>query len=90
VNNNPININILSEPYKVREYLQEIGLIDSKENDTIKSIYGLLSEKGGHPFMAQNDQARLLRQLALTISQFVMLRYQGFLSSRHEESPIEK
>lgn len=71
---------IYSQPFKVRDYLEQEGLIETKEKEAIKSIYSLLSHTGGHPYMAQNDQARLLRHLGLTISQFVMLRLQGSLS----------
>lgn len=71
---------IYKKPIEIRKYLEQIGLINSKENGALASIYGLLSETGGHPHMAIKDQARLLRQLALTLSQFVMLRLQGRLS----------
>jgi hypothetical protein len=45
--------------------------------EALAKVYGLLSHTGGHPYMAQNDQARLLRHLALTFSQFAMLRLRG-------------
>lgn len=66
-----------TSPFRVRDYLEDEGLLETKEKKAIAAIYGLLSETGGHPYMAQNDQARLLRHLALTVSQFVMLRFQG-------------
>ena len=37
---------------------------------------------GSHPYIAQQDQARLLRQLALVLSQFILLRYQGYLNQK--------
>jgi hypothetical protein len=64
---------------KVRDYLEREGLLDTKETETLAKVYGLLSETGSHPNMAYSDQARLLRHLALTFSQFVMLRLQGSL-----------
>lgn len=67
-------------PAEVRDYLEEQGLIDAKERDAISKVYGLLSHTGAHPYMAEKDQARLLRQLSLTLAQFVMLRLQGKLS----------
>jgi len=70
---------IYSKPVKVREYLEKEKVLETKEKKTISEIYGLLSETGGHPYIAENDQARLLRNLSLTISQFVMLRYEGIL-----------
>ncbi len=70
-----------SRAVRVRDYLEREGLLDTKEKETVSSIYGLLSETGSHPNMAYNDQARLLRQTALTFSQFVMLRLQGSLNS---------
>jgi len=65
---------------EVREYLEREGMLETKEKKAIASIYGLLSDTGSHPYIAQNDQARLLRQLALILSQFVMLRFQGRLN----------
>lgn len=64
---------------RVREYLEQNGLIESKEKEAVTKIYGLLSDTGGHPYIAEKDQARLMRHLALTISQFVLLRLQGYL-----------
>ena len=75
-----IDPDVYSKPVRVREYLNNNDLLDKKEIEAVTSVYGLLSEKGGHPYMAQNDQARLLRHLALTLSQFVMLRFRGFVS----------
>jgi len=40
-----------------------------------------LSETGAHPYMAESDQARLLRQLSLTLSQFVLLRLEAALKA---------
>ena len=68
-----------TRPVRVREYLEREGLLETKEKETVAKVYGLLSHTGGHPYMAQNEQARLLRHLALTFSQFVMLRFQGCL-----------
>ncbi len=67
---------------RVREYLERENLLDTKETETLAKVYGLLSETGSHPNMAYNDQARLLRHLALTFSQFAMLRLQGSLKHR--------
>jgi hypothetical protein len=68
-----------TKPVLVRDYLEHEGLIEAKEKNVIAVVYGLLSETGGHPYMARNDQARLLRHLSLTLSQFAMLRLQGCL-----------
>jgi hypothetical protein len=66
-----------SRPARVRDYLEPSGLLEPKEKQALSSSYGLLSETGGHPYMAQSDQARLLRHLALTFSQFALLRLKG-------------
>jgi hypothetical protein len=66
-----------TRPARVRDYLESGGLLESKEKEALSSVYGLLSQTGGHPYMARSDQARLLRHLALTLSQFVMLRLKG-------------
>lgn len=70
-----------TRPVEIRDYLEHEGLLEKKEKEALSSVYGLLSHTGGHPYMAQNDQARLLRQLALTLSQFVMLRLEGVLKT---------
>jgi hypothetical protein len=77
----PLSAARLDSPGAVREYLQAEGVLAAKEKDAIAKVYGLLSETGGHPYMAAGDQARLLRQLSLTLAQFVMLRLQGSLSA---------
>lgn len=64
----------LERPAWVRDYLVESGLLDAKEKAAIASTYSLLSDTGGHPNIAHRDQARLMRHLALTYSQFVLLR----------------
>lgn len=66
-------------PNQIRNYLESEGLIEKKEKEAINSIYQLLSHTGGHPYMALSDQARLLRHLALTLAQFVLLRYQSYI-----------
>lgn len=63
----------------VLKYLEDEGLLEDKEKKAISSVYHLLSDTGSHPYMAVDDQARLLRNLALTFSQFIMLRLQGKL-----------
>jgi len=75
--NVPLAPSTYTSPVGVRDYLQNEGLLEAKEKQALSSVYGLLSNTGGHPYMAQNEQARLLRHMALTFSQFVMLRLQG-------------
>ena len=72
----------LSRPVEVRQYLETEGLFERKEREVVDKIYGLLSETGAHPYMAESDQARLLRQLTLTLAQFVLLRLADALSSK--------
>jgi hypothetical protein len=69
----------LESPRAVRDYLENEGLIEKKEREAIDKIYALLSHTGGHPYMAEEDQARLLRQICLIVIQFVMLRLEGYL-----------
>lgn len=68
---------VIKSPVQVRDYLERENLLETKEKEAIAKVYGLLSHTGGHPYMAESDQARLLRHLALTFSQFVMLRLKG-------------
>ena len=75
----PIPERTLQRPVAVRSYLEEEGLLEKRERETLDKVYGLLSHTGGHPYMAEQDQARLLRQLSLTITQFILLRLEGFV-----------
>lgn len=67
------------KPVEIRLYLERAGYLESKEAEAVAKVYGLLSHTGSHPYMAQRDQARLLRQMTLTLSQFALLRYRGSL-----------
>ena len=69
-------------PVEVRQYLEKEGLLGADETEALAKCYGLLSATGSHPYIAQQDQARLLRQLALVLSQFILLRYQGYLNQK--------
>ena len=75
----PLAPETYDKPVKVREYLERGGLLEKKEQETISKVYGLLSHTGGHPYMAEQDQARLMRYLSLIFCQFVLLRLQGAL-----------
>lgn len=74
-----INAKTLERPVEVREYLEREKLIEAKEKEAIAKVYGLLSGTGSHPYIAERDQARLMWHLALTFSQFVLLRLEGYL-----------
>jgi hypothetical protein len=63
----------------IRDFLQRKGIIDASEKDGLKTTYALLSSTGGHPYIARQDQARLMRHLALTFCQLILIRYEGFL-----------
>lgn len=76
-----IDARVYDRPVEVREYLEREGLLETKEKKAISEVYGLLSNVGSHPYIAEKDQARLLRQQALLLSQFVMLRYEGFVKA---------
>lgn len=75
-----------SKAANVRDHLLKIGLIDEKEHKALIAVYGLLSNTGSHPHMAQKDQARLLRDLTLTLAQFAKLRFQGFIEKEKSEN----
>jgi hypothetical protein len=78
----PIPEQTLQRPVAIREYLEEKGLLEKREREALDKVYGLLSHTGSHPYMAAKDQARLLRQLSLTITQFILLRLEGFVQDR--------
>lgn len=81
IRSKPIAKSTYESPGKIRKYLETEGLLEAREAKTLANTYGLLSSTGSHPYMARNDQARLLRHLALTWSQFAMLRLEGRLAA---------
>ncbi len=74
-----ISQSIYDHPAEVRSYIESQGLLEPKEKEAIAKVYGLMSDTGSHPYIAHRDQARLMRYLALTFAQFVLLRLQGKL-----------
>jgi hypothetical protein len=66
-------------PKDVRKYLEDQGFIDTTEREALAKIYGLISNTGSHPNMAHKDQARLMRNLALTFSQYILLQWHGYV-----------
>lgn len=73
---------VASRPVEVREFLTSEGLIEKKEREALDKVYGLLSHTGSHPYMAEKDQARLLRQMGLTLAHFILLRLEGRVGAR--------
>lgn len=65
---------------EVRKYLQDHEILNQEEVDAVRYVYGLLSETGSHPYIAAKDQARLARNLALSLAQFVLLRFRGIVN----------
>jgi hypothetical protein len=63
-----------NSPAEVRRYMEKEGLLVRKETEAIQHTYGLLSDTGGHPNLSIQEQARLMRNLALAMSQYVLLR----------------
>jgi hypothetical protein len=82
LHNRPLSRGTYDQASSVRDYLETAKLIEGKEKEAISKIYGLLSDTGGHPYIAEKDQARLMRHLALTFSQFIMLRLSGYLNQK--------
>jgi len=72
---------IAAWPKDVRAFLESEKFIDSTEKEALAKVYGLLSNTGSHPNIAQRDQARLMRTLALTFSQYVLLQWEGYLKN---------
>lgn len=77
----PLNDSTLQQPAAIRDYLESEGLVEKKERELLDKLYGLLSHTGSHPYMAEKDQARLLRQDSLTWTQFIMLRLEDALAA---------
>lgn len=81
VSNSRLSISIFEKPFEIRNYLESVGLIEKKEKEAISKNYSLLSETGSHPYIAEKDQARLLRYISLTFAEFILLRFNGFINT---------
>jgi hypothetical protein len=84
----PLSMKTKERPVEIRDYLESVDLLEKKEREFVDKCYGFLSHTGSHPYMAKHDQARLLRQIALTVSQFVMLRTDG--ATKAHNKPIDR
>jgi hypothetical protein len=80
-NGTNLSQNIYTRPVEVRKYLENENFFDTKETKTISEVYGLLSNTGSHPNISEKDQARLMRNLALSLSQYALITYEGFLKN---------
>jgi hypothetical protein len=70
---------IYTKAVDVRIYLETEKFFDKRETNTVIAVHGLLSNTGSHPNMAEKDEARLMRNLALSLSQYALITYEGFL-----------
>ena len=77
----PLEENVYSWASKVRIYLQKEGLMSDQEIGAIKELHALLSETGSHPYIAPKDVAIMARSLSLIMSQFALLRFEGWLEA---------
>lgn len=73
----PIKETVYSSPNAVRQYLESSGLITEKDKEGLNAVYKLLSEQGVHPYLAQKDQARLMRHQARMCAQFILSKLQA-------------
>lgn len=72
---------IPNRPVLVRDFLEQQGFIDTSEKDAISKVYGLISNTGSHPNIAEQDEARLMRHLALTFSQYILLTFETYIKN---------
>lgn len=65
-------------PVRVRKFLEREGFLTGDEVMAVAKVYGLISGTGGHPNMSGGDEARFARQLALILTQYVLVRLDAF------------
>jgi hypothetical protein len=75
-----------SRPVEVRGALTDGQFWDVKECGYVNALYQLLSEKGGHPNLAEQDNALICRQYALSVVHFVLLRYVSLATAPAESA----
>jgi hypothetical protein len=69
-------------PAEVRNFMEAQGLLTEHERKAAAANYGMFSGVGNHPYIAQNDQARMGRQIALILAEFVLLRTAAALNEK--------
>jgi hypothetical protein len=84
----PLDPKVYEWAGEVRKYLKTNGLMTEEERDTLAKVYGLLSDTGGHPYIARQDEARLMRNLALTFAQYALLKLERAKVECIEEIPF--
>lgn len=67
-------------------YFEKKGLYDARTAKTFLTLYDTLSFKGNHPFLADVDEARLYRNLARMIAQYLLLSYRGYRAKQEQQS----
>lgn len=67
-------------------YFEKKGLYDARTGKTFLNLYDTLSVKGNHPFWADVDEARLYRNLARMIAQYLLLSYRGYRAKQEQQS----
>lgn len=77
----------LDKPVEVRAYLQTNDVLSDREREMLNVLYGLLSNTGGHPYIAANDEARLCMNMVLTYTQFILMRLNGKLKEPTPATP---
>jgi hypothetical protein len=63
------------EAVRVREVLADKGILDTAEKEFFAKAYGMLSNRGSHPRIAERDEALFWHKQALILTQFALLRY---------------
>lgn len=81
IGGSPIKEATLKNSRDIREYLKRHNLIDEKEQRVLINVSDLLSDKGGHAYVAEKEEARLLRIMALTLAQFILNRYSNMVNT---------
>ena len=76
-----INDKIKANATLIRQHLLEYGIITAKQQEALGKLYGMLSDTGSHPYIADKDEARLSRYLSLSLAEYVMLEFQGYLGT---------
>jgi len=82
----PLEAHVYERAQEAYSFLRKHGLLSQEEFDVVRETYSFLSAAGGHPYIANNDQARMLRQVALIYAECVLLRLKGRLPTGNEAS----
>lgn len=69
----------LSRPFKIRDYLQQVGFFDEGEREKlVDGVYGYFSEEGSHPGIGEQSTARVCLSILWNFGFYVLEKLEAW------------